>query len=112
SRGVLYAAKLITAEPEDELQAPLAPFALAVEHDARTDRASASGVANNCRLDHQGMWSSFRSGRRAWRTDSLLGLGLRWSGQPKEIWTSVCGSWSRCPSARRLRMSGCTSASP
>jgi hypothetical protein len=82
--GLLYAASVTTGEAagEDELH-PAAPDALELEHAASPISERTSGAARMRRLNHRGMEHSFRLGRHR-DAYSVLGLGLRWSGQPNE----------------------------
>src|SRR5437016_13426743 len=64
--GLLYAASVITGEDDDDDEShAVAPDALELEHAARPISVGARGAANSRRLDHQGLRSSFRSGRWA-----------------------------------------------
>ena len=108
--GLLYAASVTTGEAagEDELH-PAAP-ALELEHAASPKSERTSGAARMRRLNHRGMEHSFRLGRHRYAC-SLLGLGLRWSGQPNEDVDGALRLLSRDPPTRWLRMSGRTSTS-
>src|SRR5439155_4309795 len=100
--------------PEGEPQATLPPFALALEHAARASRARARGAANSRRLNHQGMRSSFRSGRshdaptRFWGSASGGPVNRKRYGRPSAAPQplSIRRGGSGCPVARPRRRKG------
>src|SRR6266550_84940 len=98
--GLLYAASVTTGEAagEEELH-PAAPDALELEHAASPMSERTSGAARMRRLNHRGMERSFRLGRHR-DAYSVLGLGLRWSGQPNEDVDGVLRLLSRDPLTR------------
>jgi hypothetical protein len=90
--GLLYAASVTTGEAAGDAELhPAAPDALELEHAASPTSERTSGAARMRRLNHRGMEHSFRLGRHR-DAYSVLGLGLRWSGQPNEMWMRFCGS--------------------
>src|SRR6476619_6865346 len=109
--GLLYAASVTTGEAAGDAELhPAAPDALELEHAASPTSERTSGAARTRPLNHRGMEHSFRLGRHR-DAYSVLGLGLRWSGQPNEDVDVAPAALSRDPLTRGLRMSGRTSTS-